>query len=211
MADIPPSVPESPIDAAFEPYAIEIGFLLREWNDLQEKLADLFTTLLGIRDGGLTRAVWYAVPTDRLQRRMLKDAASYLLKPTKPLRDLDEQQRSDAKVWSEIEWIICKADSIGATRDAAAHSPVAVVVGEPFEFIARHLHGNPLAAQLRGRKLLTEFRLYRDRTATVRAHATAIEWYVRNGRRSTFPERPAWPERPQKKRDEAATRKAPPK
>src|SRR5712691_10021966 len=29
--------PRSLIDTAFEPYAIEIGFLLREWNDLQEK------------------------------------------------------------------------------------------------------------------------------------------------------------------------------
>jgi hypothetical protein len=211
MADTPPSAPKEPIDAAFEPYAVEIGFLLREWNDLQEKLADLFTTLLGLRDGGPARAIWYAVPNDRLQRRILKDVASYLFKPTKPFRELNEQQRSDAKVWDEIEWIICKADRIGTTRDAAAHSPVAVVLGEPFEFISRHLHGNPLAAQLRGKKLLTEFRLHRGRTATVREHAAAIEWYVRNGRRSTFPERPAWPERPQKKRDEAATRRAPPK
>jgi hypothetical protein len=30
--------PDRPFDTAFEPYAREIGFLLRAWNDLQEKL-----------------------------------------------------------------------------------------------------------------------------------------------------------------------------
>jgi hypothetical protein len=29
--------PLSALDTAFKPYAIEIGFLLREWNDLQER------------------------------------------------------------------------------------------------------------------------------------------------------------------------------
>jgi hypothetical protein len=32
MSDMP-ELPRDPWDTAFEPYAMEIGFLLREWND----------------------------------------------------------------------------------------------------------------------------------------------------------------------------------
>ena len=39
-------------DKAFEQYATAIGFLLREWNDLQEKLQDLFVTVVGLQNKG---------------------------------------------------------------------------------------------------------------------------------------------------------------
>jgi hypothetical protein len=183
----------------FVPYATAIGFLLREWNDLQDALADLFVTIFGIRDGGLALAVWHAIPSDRLQRRMLRDLASYLFKPTEST-DLDATQRANAVVWKEIEWILTSADSLGAKRDAAAHSPVALLLSEPIEFIAHHLHGNPSAKTLKGKNLLAEFKLYQDRAATLHHHADQIEYYLRQGRRHTLPKRPSWPERPGKKK-----------
>ena len=87
MPDAPP--PEAPKeedltwDKAFEPYAMELGFFLREWNDLQEEFADLFTTLVGVQDGGVSRTIWYSVQSDRQQRKLLRsqrEASS--LRPT---------------------------------------------------------------------------------------------------------------------------------
>jgi hypothetical protein len=137
--------PNEPFDSFFEPYAREIGFLLRDWNDLQEKLADLFSALVLPQDGGLARAIWYAIPNDRLQRAMLDAAAAYLF----------QTDSIDHKTFrAEITWIVERASSLGAQRDAAAHAPVGLLLGEPFEFIARHFHGNPLAERLRGKRLL---------------------------------------------------------
>jgi hypothetical protein len=66
--------PRSALDTAFKPYAMEIGFLLREWNDLQERLLSLFITLLRWPNEEIGRSIWYAVQNDRSQRRMLLGA-----------------------------------------------------------------------------------------------------------------------------------------
>jgi hypothetical protein len=201
---------------AFRPYAMEIGFLLREWNDLQERLASLFTTLLRIPNGAIASAIWYAVPNDRLQRRMLADAASVIYNPSHPSPSVDKKQRAEqpfeAALWEEIKWIVESADYLGSRRDAAAHSPVMLLIGpEPLEFIARHFHDNPIAKSLKGKKLLSEFRLYRDRATTIRHHAAAIEQYILYGQRAPLPERPVWPERADKGKDAKSTRKDRPK
>ena len=56
----------------FEPYALAIGRLAMAWNDLHERLANLFWTVMGA--GFLDRpiAVWNAANFDRARREMLK-------------------------------------------------------------------------------------------------------------------------------------------
>jgi hypothetical protein len=176
---------DQPFDAAFEPYDRQIGLLLRSWNDLQEKLADLFSTLTSPHDGGLARAIWYAIPNDRLQRAALRAAAEYLF---------HSDSTDDVTIKAEIKWIVDRANSLGQQRDTAAHAPVSFLIDEPYELISRQLQGNPLAKQLEGKKLLEEFRLYRQRAIMLHEHADVIEQYLRLGRGSwTWPKRPIWP------------------
>lgn len=172
-------------DALFEPYATEIGYLLRDWNEFQEKLADLFGTVLG-DNTGVSRPIWYVVRNDRLQREMLKVAAMHAFDPAlSPDHEL---------IRDEILWILEKASSLGPQRDAAAHAPLSLLIGDPLEFIARHFHGNPSATALRGKKLLGEFRLYRARAKVLLGHALAIDHSLRMGQaRPPWPKRPDWP------------------
>ncbi len=179
--------PTGLFDAQFEPYAREIGFLLRNWNDLQEMLANLFGTILDDRTG-VSRAIWYAVPNDRLQRIMLRKAAEHVFSAA--------GSSDNSVILKEICWIIDKSDSLGRQRDAAAHSPVSLLIAEPLEFIARYFHGNPLAESLKGKKLLTEFQLYRERAVILHDYAKEIEqWLGIFQRRPTWPSRPPWPTR----------------
>jgi len=92
--------------------------------------------------------------------------------------------------------------SVRPQRDAAAHSPVAMVVGDPIEFIARHFHGNPQARTLKGKKLLDEFRLCRSRAKALYEYARVLRIYMQRAQLEAFPQRPAWPERQNKKTDE---------
>jgi hypothetical protein len=194
-------------DTAFEPYAMEIGFLLREWSDLQERLLSLFVTLLRWPNKEIGRSIWHAVQNDRSQRRMLLGAASALYNPAHPSRKITQAQRDEdpfrVAFWDEIFWIVDSADGLGQRRDAAAHSPVAMLVADPLEFIARHYHGNPLAETLRGKKLLIEFALYRERAAVLRKHAEAINRHIETNMPLPLPQRPPWPKRPAAPREAA--------
>jgi len=179
--------PDRPLDALFEPYAREIGFMLRDWNDLQEKLADLFQTVLDDKTG-IGRPIWYAVPVDRFQREMLRAAAAHVF---------SSDSVDDKFILAEICWVLDSANALGPQRDATAHAPVALLLDEPFEFVARHLHGNPMAKKLQGKRLLAEFRLYRERARVLHDYAKFIEEYLRLGRgRWTWQKRPAWPSLP---------------
>ena len=177
--------PNQPFDSFFEPYAREIGFLLRNWNDMQERLADLFSTLVSPHDLSLARAVWYAIPNDRWQRQMLKTVSDHLFQSD----SIDHQTFR-----AEIDWIIEKANSLGGQRDAAAHAPVGMLLDEPYEFIAAQLRGNPAAKRLAGKRLIDEFRLCRRRAIVLRDHAATMTDYFREGiGRWTWPKRPEWP------------------
>jgi hypothetical protein len=192
--------PRPATDKAFEPYAMEIGFLLREWNDLQKRLLSLFITLLRWPNKEIACSIWYAIQNDRSQRRMLLGVASALYNPAHPSPEITKAQRDEypfrVAFWDEIFWIIESTDKLGKGRDAAAHSPVALLVNEPLEFIARHYHRNPLAESLRGKQLLDEFKLYRNRASTLRKHAEAINEHIKFEKPLPLPRRPSWPARP---------------
>ena len=187
----------------FRPYATAIGFMLRSWNDMQAALEKLFCTLLRSVGHGPALAIWHAVPNDRFQRRMLKDLANSAFN-SPGFVERDPAKNVHLAIWNEIEWIVDSADRLGAARDAATHSPVAPVAplgSEPVEFITHHLHGNPSAQKLKGKKLLAEFELYQERADVISRHAIAMEIYLRNGKHHSLPERPPWPERQQKRKD----------
>jgi hypothetical protein len=197
----PPVPPSSAMDKAFEPYALEIGFLLREWNDLQEMLSNLFVSVLGFKDGTLSLAIWHVVPVDRFQRAMLRAAAAHIFAPPDSQSEPTRVQRENAEILEEINWILDSADALGRQRDDAAHLPMALLLAQPLRFIAHHFHGHPIGKKLRDKEDLVEFRLYRERAATLRVYANRIEQYLRGGRHWTLPRRPAWPALPQSSGD----------
>ena len=100
MSEIPPPMPPLPSgkwNDVFEPYAREIGFFLKEWNELQESFAALFAVILGMNDGGISRAVWYSISNDRLQRAMLTAAAKARFEPKSRMKLQDERDEAVQK------------------------------------------------------------------------------------------------------------------
>ena len=200
-------------DKFFEPYAKQIGFLLREWNSLQDTLGKLFAIICNEEDHRMGLAIWHAIPNDRLQRKMLKQAASCKFNPDHTVFDggpKDPDATTETMLYfNEINWIICSADNLGPMRDASAHAPLRGWYGSdpsPLIFVADHLFGNLNAAKLKGKDLLQEFRLYRERAMILNKHATDVfsAYSFRKEGFSTypFPKRPTWPKRPSTPPDE---------
>jgi hypothetical protein len=150
------AIPLTPQQLArrFRPYAVELGYLIYSWNRLQEVLARLFWQLTGMPDRLTALAVWYAVPSDRTQRDMLRAAleASH----EKRLKDFPTAR-------ADISWLMKKANDLSVQRNDAVHAPL------KFEQSSRgaklrsaHLGGHPRALRLRDKDLMTEFRWYAD-------------------------------------------------
>jgi hypothetical protein len=193
--------PRDLLDKAFEPYAKAIGYFLRDWNDLQEQFSRLFLFVVGNPDPDIFLAIWHSIPNDRMQRGMLRAAAAR--------RFMAHEPASNKGLLEEINWLLEKADSLGRQRDDAAHVPVALLIDEPFEFIAHALGGNPMAKKLKGKRLLDEFNLYRQRAKVLRSHATQIELYLSLGRTSPLPKTPAWPNPPPSSGDKSQRQQGP--
>ena len=62
--------------------------------------------------------------------------------------------RDNAFVLKEIKWLLKSADTLGAERDAAAHSPLDILVDDPSRFIAFHMRGNLLLVTSKRKTLL---------------------------------------------------------
>jgi len=209
-------LPEQEWDKAFRPYALEIGFLLREWNQLQERLGSLFASLVCHSNHDLGRAIWHAIPNDRFQRNMLRELASFMFNPEHSIHEGGVKNPNASKfataLWADILWLVDSADKLGPRRDAAAHSPVAFLVGDPGEFVAKDIFGNPLAKSLKRANLLKEFRVYRERAAALHKHAVTIarvvDLFWKGTQLQPLPDRPAWPERPGQKKDASQSRQA---
>jgi hypothetical protein len=82
---------------AIEAYCAKVGLVVYEWNDLHEKLAQLFAVVRG-GDRQKALAKWYSLPTDKAQRKKLRDAvdnarADCWKKLPKPRRGLNVAAR----------------------------------------------------------------------------------------------------------------------
>jgi hypothetical protein len=162
--------PKPLFDAAYEPYAIAIGFLVREWNYLQERFCDLFCTIMMPAPGDVSAAIWYAVQNDRLQRALLTAAAAKRLPP--------ENGRKN-KLLRDIEWVVAKANGLGSQRDDTIHSPVTLLIGDPIRFVSMYFFGHPRAVNLKGKNLLDEVELYRCNISILRRYLSQLEYCVR--------------------------------
>lgn len=196
-----PEDPEAPYDRAFRPIALEIGFFLREWNDLQEILLLLFHNFAGFAnpsgDTRMTQAIWHSVNNDRLQRNMLLRAAEAACLGALWVGAPKDQKFRD-HLYGEIKWLVERANALGQQRDDVVHSPVAPEFGErsTLTYVAFALSGHPRASNLKGKKLIKEFRLCRERAKALYAYAHEWLHYGSMGFLGPLPERPEWPNHP---------------
>lgn len=187
-------------DQAYEPYAKELGFLLRDWNDLQLAIQSLFVVVMGTRTFGrqyeLLKAAWNAVPIDRHQRAMLKEAARYRYANPYSVSS-DARMKLDAEIFEAIEWIIERADILGRHRDDAAHVPLMFFSAAPTVFVAKESSGHPIAKKLQFKDIRAELQYTRQKISTVRKYVLKLTDYLAVPRQVPLPDKPTWPDRPQ--------------
>ncbi len=170
----------------FRPFANEVGWIAYEWNTLHEKLADLFADI-STADRKMSYAIWYSVPSDRLQRGLLQVA----------LEAITVGEDDLFRLRDDTLWILDQFSCLADKRNGAIHVPLAFLQhsGAPetdIEVITYHYNGNPHANKLKGKPLLGEFRWYSDHLARLAAFADGLHsaW--------TFSaENYPWPHRPQ--------------
>jgi hypothetical protein len=204
---------EKLVNAALEPYAKELGLLLHDWNQLHIVLTELFLAVCQVyysddEDGDEERdtllAVWNAVPNDRFQRRMLRQAAT--AKFSRVTRRIDKVgidvepiRKHEKLMLDRILWILEKADSLGQNRDSSAHVPTILDFTMPVAVIrAYDEYGHPIAKQMSGKNLPHEFGLCRARINAVSEFAVSMKAYLRGDKHGppSLPKKPQWPSSP---------------
>jgi hypothetical protein len=184
---------------AFKPIAIELGWLVYQWNRLHEALAELFTDIinlnvnkdllkLGLRGGTDTRiplAMWHAMPNDRPQRQMLRAALDAAYSAT---------QTAKPREYHDIDWVLKQLEALAGRRNNALHAPL-IFVNEgdagTIQIMPNYFFGNPRATELKDKNLIEEFWWYKDHLARLAQFAELLHYAV-----AFSPDFP-WPDRPQ--------------
>ena len=173
----------------FKPLAIELGWIVYEWNRLQEALGELFADAMGA-DTYTALSAWHAVRSDLTQREMLKAAAAHRAQRSTPEHTL---------LWRALVDLIDEVTKLSHKRNIAIHAPLVfatdlqdgVIRVQPLDFLL-----NPKAGKLPTRELLTEFQWYRRSGAALANYANALHYSI-NGN-SPLPPKPILPNRGQK-------------
>jgi hypothetical protein len=99
---------------AFAPYAESIGYLVYAWNELHDRLCQMFQIMVQSPSPQLAGAVWHSTDSDYAQRKMLRAAVE---KTTR----VNKSQRGD------ILWALNKIDAtLRHGRNDAIHAPLAI-------------------------------------------------------------------------------------
>ena len=175
----------------FRPLAIEIGWVVYEWNRLQAAIGELFADVVSKENPRLGFSIWHSLAAnERAQREMLRAA-------------VDAAWPDKRRAHQDISWILTKVDALAGRRNVAIHSPL-VFVNEPsgsIDILPMYFFGNPRAAELKGKSLLEEYLWYRDHLSKLAGFAEILHYAI------VFPEY-AWPDRPQLLSREESRRRA---
>ena len=166
----------------FAPYANELGWLIYEWNRLQEALGELFTAIVTPKHHSLGVGIWHSITSDRAQREMLAAANSTLRKKQ------GAKVADDTKAADDIKWLLNRVTELADKRNDAVHAPLVFVAESgALQLMPLFFLGNPRAAKLENKNLLQEFAWYRG-------HASALASFAENVRYAiTRPEHFGWP------------------
>jgi hypothetical protein len=114
-------------------YLLEVGRLSNNWNMLHEHLRMLFCIFLrpSERESNVASQVWYAIESDRAQRKMLLRAAEQAFRSNAPPVSWMGFGHSVVlgtrfpKGMSEIQWLIKEIDGdLAEKRNNIIHSPM---------------------------------------------------------------------------------------
>jgi hypothetical protein len=169
--------------AAIEAYCAKVGEVVYEWNDLHEKLAQLFAV---VRDGDRQKALakWHSLETDRAQRKKLRNAV--------------DNARADfwkklPEARGDLTWLLARVDELAEDRHDAIHSPCSLYVrGDGSREVMAALRSakarNRRAKNLEEKDLLVEFAWCAWRARDLCMFADMLAAAIQG--RQTWPERP---------------------
>jgi hypothetical protein len=180
----------------FAPYVSLVGQIALAWNDLHEKLAHLFWTLMG--GGSMDRpiGVWNSQGFDRARRDLLRAA----LMAASP-REL----ASHPKLVDDIKWLLDRTGKLENNRNDAVHSPLHVIRNQLIVFlgivppvVSDELLQNRRALNLAGKNLIEVFTWTRESILVLRDFAALLDRALAADG-APWPDRPSLPARPHQK------------
>jgi hypothetical protein len=180
-----PAHSDDEMNAAFVPYIVGLGKVAHAWNHLHEELAKVFC-LVAELEFGMGLAIWHSLPSDRMQREILKAA----LKASSSDSDWVEKY---PRAEGDIGWLLKKTKDLSERRNDAIHGPCSLgVVGGRLEIIPAAFFGNKIAKRLREKDVVNEFSWYHKSAATLQIYAREIQSALmdQSGNRP-------WPKRPE--------------
>ncbi|HLG85991.1 MAG TPA: hypothetical protein VKZ79_02220 [Alphaproteobacteria bacterium] len=167
--------------AAYAEYIAAVGAVAHVWNYLHEQLGQLFSLVMG-GDYNRTLAVWYAIPDDRQQRKLLRAALEASAK--------DRWKPRLPKARRHLFWLLQETDDLADRRNDAIHAPCSIYVGEDGHGMGpAFFNGNPRARKLKGRNIVQEF-------TWCSARAEQLSQFAERARSALISEDFAWPSRP---------------
>jgi hypothetical protein len=182
----PIAIPEpNAIFDALDDYAIAVGRVVYEWNNLHEELGRLFVAVRN-EDKAPLLTKWWSCETDKGQRKKLRDAVTNARKV---------RWKALPKAVADLEWLLERVDELAEDRHNAVHAPVSPYFNADgsTEVIAAYLSAHPRhprAEKLMGKELTVEF-------AWCAWYATILSGYTRRLRMAmALPRRVEWPPRP---------------
>jgi hypothetical protein len=177
----------------FKPIAVELAWLIYEWNRLHAAMGELFSVLVPQDSQPVLTAVWHTLTSERTQWDMLKHGAA-------------AAKRLPKRSHEDIIWLLNQMNNLGGKRNDAVHSPLIFVndwsaetIGiMPFMFL-----GNPRAKSLfaatakEKTDLITEFGWYRDHLLRLATFTEHLHHAIRHHPNFSWPDRPQLPTREQ--------------
>jgi hypothetical protein len=137
---------------AIEAYCVAVGLVVYEWNDLHEKLAQLFAL---IREGDRREALaeWYAIQSDTKQREKLRCAI---------IETTSGRWKKSSRAPDDLKWLLDRVDKLASDRNNAIRAPCSLYLrgdgsSEMMAAVRAANAGNRRAKNLEGEDLLTEF------------------------------------------------------
>lgn len=187
----------------FQSYTKAVGEAAVAWNNLQEDWAFLFHMIVRKEakdDNGMSLTLWHSIDNDRLQRKLLWNAATRI----------KDFHYINADALDDIKWLKAESDKLSDSRNDAIHSPAYSMTSKDMQqtYVGPYPPWHPRAHKLQSRKdVLVEIRWCRDVAVTLGEYTLKLASAVASAIRPqnlaeptlmTLPNRPKLPNRGQK-------------
>jgi hypothetical protein len=209
---------------AFRPYALAIGQSTLAWNDLHERLSEIFNDILfalGLNtpDNTYALAIWNSSTSDRAKRKMLDALSNSLYEGCFVRKRLLYFPKGRVEqLQTAIKYILKEANSLEDARNNAIHAPLHSTEGiddEPGQVIVEPMDylGNQRAQRMVGKNLLAEYKYLRDSARVLANYSDAVMEAFLQSRDTpvAWPSTPKMPNREQNRRHQGRRRHHPPR